>query len=51
MKQIQERGGCVNKLLVLLLVLAHQFDVSGKPEPADKPAEPVLPGPYSLPNP
>ena len=38
-------------LVVQFRIFSKRTDVHAPPEPADKPAEPVLPGPYSVPQP
>jgi TonB family protein len=38
-------------LVVQFRIFSKRTAVASQPEPADKPAEPVLPGPYSLPHP
>jgi tRNA A37 threonylcarbamoyladenosine synthetase subunit TsaC/SUA5/YrdC len=35
-------------LVVQFRIFSKRTDVLSPPEPADKPAEPVLPGPYSV---
>jgi hypothetical protein len=37
-------------LVVQFRIFSKRTAVASKPEPADKPAEPVLPGPYSVPH-